>query len=222
MGQKTHTLGFRLCYFRNWKSQWYADKKDLANFIGVDFKVRECVKKAIAHAGVSDIIIYRTQEKLRVEVHVSKPGVVIGRRGTEITKLSDQVEEIAKCAVSIDVVEIKKPDADAQLVAESIVAQLKKRISFRRAMKKALTFATAAGIKGVKIICSGRLGGAEMARSEVYKSGKVPLHTLKANIQYGFAEADTIYGIIGVKVWFYKGDLTHNQIKENRLISIKK
>ena len=223
MGQKGHPLGFRLAYLREWKSQWYASKQDFAKCLKADNDVRKYVKRQLVHAGVSVVHCYRTSEKLRVEIHVAKPGVVIGRRGAEITKLSEALEGIAGCSIVIDVVEIKRPETDAQLVADNIAMQIKKRAPFRRAMKKAMTLAFSGGdVQGVKIFCSGRLGGAEMARKEVYSSGKVPLHTLRANIDYGFSESMTIYGVIGVKVWLYKGDLSKKEITDKRQKKVKK
>ena len=207
MGQKTHPIGFRLGVVKGWQSLWYAHKKDFAKNLHEDINIRKHVKKKLSFAGISSVEFERAGEKLRVKIFASRPGVVIGRKGAEVDKLRAEIEKMAKCQVLVDINEIKKPDANAQLVAESVALQLEKRASFRRAMKKAVSSAMSAGAEGIKIATSGRLGGAEMARREGYKEGKIPLHTLRADIDYGFAEAATTYGIIGVKVWIYKGEI---------------
>jgi len=207
MGQKVHPYGFRLGIIKDWKSQWFADKKVYPELLLEDVKIRKFIKKTLAQAAISKVTIERSSNTLRVKIHSARPGVIIGRRGAEIDKLKEELQLMTKKEVSIDIAEIKDPNTDAQLVAENIAFQLEKRIPFRRAMKKAVQAARNNGAPGIKIFCSGRLGGAEIARREGYKEGKVPLHTLKADIDYGFAEALTTYGLIGVKVWIYKGEV---------------
>jgi small subunit ribosomal protein S3 len=194
VGQKTHPYGFRLVYNKTWHSRWYGEANYAAT-LHEDLKLRRQLKARLGHAGVSEIDIERAADKLRVTIYTSRPGIIIGRRGAEVDKLRDDLQEI------------QRPELDAQLVSESIAGQLERRVSFRRAMKKAMESAFRFGAKGVKIMVGGRLGGAEIARSEWYQEGRLPLHTLKADIDYGVAEAHTTYGIIGVKVWVYKGDL---------------
>ena len=206
MGQKTNPYGFRLVYNKTWHSRWYGDAH-YADTLHEDLKLRRRLKARLGHAGVSEIDIERAADKLRVTIYTSRPGIIIGRRGAEVDKLRDDLQKEMGREVHINIQEIQRPELDAQLVAESIAGQLERRVSFRRAMKKAMESAFRFGAKGVKIMVSGRLGGAEIARSEWYQEGRLPLHTLKADIDYGFAEANTTYGKIGVKVWVYKGDL---------------
>ena len=206
MGQKTHPYGFRLVYNKTWHSRWYGDSH-YADTLHEDLKLRRKLKERLAHAGVSEVDIERAADKLRVTIYTSRPGIIIGRRGAEVDKLRDDLQKEMGREVHINIQEIQRPELDAQLVAESIGGQLVRRVSFRRAMKKAMESAFRFGAKGVKIMVSGRLGGAEIARSEWYQEGRLPLHTLKADIDYGLAEARTTYGVIGVKVWVYKGDL---------------
>lgn len=206
MGQKTHPYGFRLVYNKTWHSRWYGEANYAAT-LHEDLKLRRQLKTRLGHAGVSEIDIERAADKLRVTIYTSRPGIIIGRRGAEVDKLRDDLQKGMGREVHINIQEIQRPELDAQLVSESIAGQLERRVSFRRAMKKAMESAFRFGAKGVKIMVGGRLGGAEIARSEWYQEGRLPLHTLKADIDYGVAEAHTTYGIIGVKVWVYKGDL---------------
>ena len=207
MGQKTHPYGFRLVYNKTWHSRWYAQGKNYSDLLHQDLKLREELKKRLGHAGVAAIDIERAAERLRVTIHTSRPGIIIGRKGAEVDRLRDDLIKRTGREVHINIQEIQRPELDSQLVAESIAGQLERRVSFRRAMKKAMESAFRFGAKGVKIMVAGRLGGAEIARTEWYQEGRLPLHTLKADIDFGFAEARTTYGVIGVKVWVYKGDL---------------
>lgn len=205
MGHKVHPIGFRLGYIKTWNSRWYAEK-EYAVLLHEDLKVRKIVKAKLYHAGIARIEIERSGNQLRINLHTSRPGIIIGRKGAEVDKLKAEIEAWSKRQVSINIKEIKKPEVDAQLVAENIALQLEKRIAFRRAMKKAVVSALRLGAKGIKVNCAGRLGGAEIARTEWYREGRVPLHTLRADIDYGLAEAKTTYGQIGVKVWIYRGE----------------
>jgi small subunit ribosomal protein S3 len=207
VGQKTHPYGFRLVYNKTWHSRWYGENKNYADMLHQDLALRRQLKARLGHAGVSEIDIERAADKLRVTIYTSRPGIIIGRRGAEVDKLRDDLQKEMGREVHINIQEIQRPELDAQLVAESIAGQLQRRVSFRRAMKKAMESAFRFGAKGVKIMVAGRLGGAEIARSEWYQEGRLPLHTLKADIDYGLAESMTTYGVIGVKVWVYKGDL---------------
>ena len=206
MGQKVNPISFRLGYIRTWDSRWFA-KKDFAAFVYEDRKIRDFIKKKLYHAGISKLLIERATDKLKVKIHTARPSIVIGKKGAEIDKLKQEIEKQIKRPVILDIHEVRKPELDAQLVAESVALQLERRVSFRRAMKKAVFTSLRLGAKGVRIACAGRLGGAEMARREWYREGRVPLHTLRADIDYGFAEAKTTYGIIGVKVWMFKGEV---------------
>lgn len=206
MGQKVHPNGFRVGVYRDWISRWYAGK-DYSKNVHEDLKVRKFVKKKLYHAGISDIELERTSDKVKVIINTSRPGIVIGKRGSEVDVLKKELGVLLQKKVDLDIVEIRKPDLDAQLVAENIATQLERRVSFRRAMKKSVQTTLRMGALGIKITCGGRLGGAEIARSEWYREGRVPLHTLRADIDYGFAEAKTTYGIIGVRVLIYKGDV---------------
>jgi small subunit ribosomal protein S3 len=206
VGQKTHPYGFRLGYNKTWHSRWYADK-GYADTLIEDVTLRTKLKKRLAHAGVSEIDIERAAERMRITIHTSRPGIIIGRKGAEVDKLRDDLIKQLGREVHINIQEVQRPELDAQLVAESIAGQLERRVSFRRAMKKAMESAFRFGAKGVKIMVAGRLGGHEIARTEWYQEGRLPLHTLKADIDYGLAESRTTYGVIGVKVWVYRGDL---------------
>ncbi len=206
MGQKTHPYGFRLVYNKPWHSRWFAER-DYADLLQEDLELRDALKKRLSHAGVSEVDIERAADKLRVTIHTSRPGIVIGRKGAEVDKLRDDLMKRMGREVHINIQEIQRPELDAQLVAQNLAAQLLRRIAFRRAMKKAMEAAFRFGAKGFKIMVSGRLGGREIARTEWYQEGRLPLHTLKADIDYGLAESYTTYGVIGCKVWIYKGDL---------------
>ena len=206
MGQKVNPHGIRVGVIKDWDSKWYAEA-DFADNLVEDHKIREYLKKKLYSAGVSKIEIERTSDRCKVIVYTAKPGVVIGKGGAEIDKLKEEVQKLSAMKVLVDVKEIKKPDRDAQLVAENIALQLENRVSFRRAMKSAMGRSLKAGAKGIKAACSGRLGGADMARTEFYTEGTIPLQTLRADIDYGFAEADTTYGKVGVKVWIYNGEV---------------
>ncbi|MEN9469061.1 MAG: ribosomal protein [Verrucomicrobiota bacterium] len=205
MGQKVNPIGFRLPVTRDWGSRWYASRKDFADYLIADDKIRTTLKKKLKQAAVARIVIERAWNSVRVTIHTARPGVVIGRRGQEIENLTKEVSDLAGGKqVKIDIVEIKNPDLDAQLVAENVASQLERRISFRRAMKRAVQLTMDQGALGIKIRCAGRLGGAEIARTERYHEGKVPLHTLRIPIDYGFAEAETVAGKIGIKCWICK------------------
>ncbi len=207
MGQKTHPKGFRVGIIEPWESTWFAKKKDYPEFVAEDKKIRKYIKKRLYTAGISKILIARKAQNVNITVVTAKPGIVVGRGGQGIDDLRNDVAKLVKRTVSIDVVEVARIDADAQLVSESIALQLEKRIAFRRAMKQAVQRTMRSGVQGIKIMVSGRLGGAEIARSEWVKEGRIPLQTLRADVDYGFAEADTIMGKIGVKVWIFKGNL---------------
>jgi small subunit ribosomal protein S3 len=207
VGQKVNPLALRIGYIENWRSLWFADKKQFAQYILEDYKIRQFIKKRFVQAAVSKVVIERLGDKIRVIIHTARPGVIIGRRGADIDKLRAELGEITSKEITIDPQEIKNPSIDAQLIAQNIALQLEKRIAFRRAMKRAIDQAMSSGIKGIKIKCSGRLNGAELARSESYRVGKLPLQTFRAQIEYGFAEALTTYGLLGVKVWTNKGEV---------------
>jgi small subunit ribosomal protein S3 len=206
MGQKTHPIGYRLGYNRVWTSRWYADK-DFAKLLHEDIKIRRMVKEKLYHAGVAKIEIERSGDQTRVIIHTARPGIIIGRKGAEVDKLKAQLEKQYGRQVYITVKEIKKPELDAQLVSENIAVQLEKRVAFRRAMKRSIAAALRLGAQGIRITVAGRLGGAEIARTEWYREGRVPLHTLRADIDFGFGEAHTTMGQIGVKTWIYRGEL---------------
>ena len=206
MGQKVNPIGLRLGINRNWDSRWFPGENLAAN-IGEDYKIRKFLKKELYYAGVSQILIERTAKKLRVTVVAARPGIIIGKKGADIEKLRTKLNKLVGKDVNINIKEERKPQASAQLAAENVAMQLERRVAFRRAMKKVIQGAQKSGAKGIKISVSGRLGGAEMARTEWYLEGRVPLHTLRAKIDYGFAEAHTTYGIIGIKVWIFKGEV---------------
>ncbi len=206
MGQKVHPYGFRVGYIYDWKSRWFSNKYDFPKLLIEDIKLKKHIKKALASAAVSKVEVERASEKIRVLIFSARPGIIIGRRGAEIEKLKDELRAITGKEVIIDIKEVKNPSIDAQLVAENIAVQIEKRIPHKRAMKKAIQSALDSGARGAKIICSGRLGGAEIARRESYRIGSIPSQTLRADVDYGFTEALTKYGLIGIKVWIYKGD----------------
>ena len=206
MGQKVHPYGFRLGVIRSWLSIWYQDKT-YAQWLHEDIKIRRYIKDKLKHASISEIEVERAASKCKIIVRTARPGIIIGKRGAGVETLKNEVQKLTSNAVFIDIQEVRKAETNAQLVAENIATQLERRVAFRRAMKKALTTAIKFGAKGIKVECAGRLGGAEMSRREKYRAGRVPLHTLRADIEYGFAEANTTYGIIGVKTWIFKGEV---------------
>lgn len=221
MGHKVSPLLLRLGYIQNWRSQWFAaSRRDYAAFIRQDSQIRNFIKGKFKQAAISKIVIERLADKIKIKIHCARPGLIIGRHGQDIERLRGDLGGIAKQELSIDIIEVKQPAADAQLTAENVALQLEKRIAFRRAIKRAIEQAVASGVKGIKISVAGRLGGAEMSRRETYKQGKLPLSTFRADIDYGFTEALTTYGLIGVKAWIYKGDvlLKHKQ----QLLAIEK
>lgn len=222
MGQKTHPTGFRVGIIKPWVSTWYAKVKDYAGFVAEDAKIRKFVKKKLYTAGVSRILIDRKAQSTTITVVTAKPGIVVGRGGQGIDDLKKEVSKFLNKPVIINVVEVARIDADAQLVAESIALQLEKRIAFRRAMKQSMQRTMRAGAQGIKVMVSGRLGGAEIARSEWAKEGRIPLQTLRADVDYGFAEADTMMGKVGVKVWIFKGNLMPNEQADLNIKSAKK
>ncbi len=206
MGQKIHPYGFRLGYNKNWRSRWFSSK-DYSRFVYEDHQVRTFVKKKLYHAGISHIEIERATDKVRVIIFTARPGIVIGRKGAEIEKLKTELKNKFKRDFVIEVNEVRRPETEAQLVAENVAMQLERRVAFRRAMKRTISLAQKFGAEGIKISCAGRLGGADIARTEWFREGRVPLHTLRADIDYGYAMARTTYGIIGVKVWVFKGEI---------------
>ena len=213
MGQKVNPHGLRVGVIKDWDSRWYARDDKVGDLIVEDYNIRKYLKKTLYAAGIAKIEIERSQQKVKINIHCSRPGVVIGKGGTEIERLRLLVEGMIGKSVALNIVEVRSPDLNAQLVAENIAAQLEKRISFRRAMKQAMQRATRLGAKGIKVSCGGRLGGAEIARSESYHEGTIPLQTLRADIDYGFAEAATTYGRIGIKVWIYKGEVLNSTLR---------
>ncbi len=205
MGQKTHPTGFRLGIVKTWSSKWYA-KRDFTRFLHEDLQLRKYIKAKLQHAGVAKIDIERAANKVRITICTARPGIIIGKKGSEIEKLKGELQNMTDKEVYINITEVQRPETDSQLIAENVCLQLERRIAFRRAMKKAVTSALKCGAQGIKITCAGRLGGAEIARTEWYREGRVPLHTLRADIDYGFAEAKTTYGLIGVKVLVFHGE----------------
>ncbi len=206
MGQKVHPTGFRVGVIRGWESRWFAEK-DYQRFLHEDLAIRRFLKEKLFQAGISKVTIERYATKAKVFVHAAKPGMIIGKRASGLDALRGELQKMTQTEIFLNIIEVRKVETDAQLVAENIAAQLVKRVSFRRAMKKAMTQARRAGAKGIKVMCAGRLGGSEMSRTESYRDGRVPAHTLRADIDYGFAEAKTTYGVIGVKVWIFKGEV---------------
>ncbi|MBC7944954.1 MAG: 30S ribosomal protein S3 [Burkholderiales bacterium] len=207
MGQKINPIGFRLSVLRNWTSKWYANSRNFAGMLNEDIKVREFLKKKLAHAAVGKVVIERPAKNARITIYSARPGVVIGKKGEDIESLKQQLQKLMGVPVHINIEEIRKPEVDAQLIADNIAAQLEKRIMFRRAMKRAMTNAMRLGAQGIKIMSAGRLNGIEIARTEWYREGRVPLHTLRAEIDYGVSEAKTTYGVIGIKVWVFRGEV---------------
>jgi len=216
MGQKVNPIGLRLGIHRNWESRWFPKKERTPAFIAEDYQIRKYLKKELFYAGVSNLIIERTAKKIRVTIVTAKPGLIIGKKGADITKLKETLTRKFGKDISINIKEEKRAQASAQLAAENVATQLERRVAFRRAMKKVIQGALKSGAKGIKVSVAGRLGGAEMARTEWYLEGRVPLHTLRAKIDYGFAEAQTTYGIIGVKVWIFKGEILAKGIQAEK------
>jgi small subunit ribosomal protein S3 len=206
LGQKVHPLGFRLGINKTWKSRWYADKA-YGQMLHEDLRLRRFIKQRLFHAGISRIEIERTAERVRIFIHTARPGIIIGKKGAEVDKLKSDLVGMTSKEIQLEIVEVRKAELDAQLVAEQVASQLERRVAFRRAMKKAVTSALRLGAKGVRIACAGRLAGAEIARREWYREGRVPLHTLRADIDFGYAESQTTYGLIGVKAWIYHGEI---------------
>ena len=221
MGQKVHPTGIRLGIVKDHSSVWYAERGEYADNLHADIQVRELIQKKLSHASVSRIDIERPAASARVTIHTARPGVVIGKKGEDVEKLRNELGGLMGVPVHINIEEIRKPDLDASLVAQSVAQQLERRIMFRRAMKRAVSNALRAGAKGVKVMVSGRLGGAEIARTEWYREGRVPLHTFRADIDYSLAEAKTTYGIIGVKVWIFKGEIFHNSKQQAEVAAIQ-
>ena len=206
MGHKVNPIGLRLGIIKTWDSRWYAEK-GYSKFLQEDILLRRYIKKRLYHAGISKVEIERTGNRAKITIRASRPGIIIGQKGAEIEKLQKEIQKMTQREISINIQEVRRVEADAQLVAENVALQLERRVAFRRAMKKSVTASLKFGAQGIKIACSGRLGGAEIARSEWYREGRVPLHTLRADIDYGFSEARTTYGAIGIKVWVYRGDI---------------
>jgi small subunit ribosomal protein S3 len=206
LGQKVNPIGFRLGGIKTWRSQWFSEK-NYAELVHEDINIRKYLKKKLYHAGISRIEIERAASKAKVNIYAARPGIIIGKKGSEIEKLKKELEGVSKSEIIINILEVRKPEVDAQLVAENVAQQLERRVAFRRAMKKCVTSSLKFGAKGIRVNCAGRLGGAEMARSEWYREGRVPLHTLRADIDWGFAEAKTAYGLIGIKVWIFHGEV---------------
>ncbi len=216
MGQKVHPYGFRLGTIYGWQSNWFAERR-YSNQLHEDVKIRGFIKKKLYHAGISKVVIERTGEKIRVNIHTARPGILIGKRGAEVENLRKELAALTPGEVFINIKEIRKAELDAQLVAENVALQLERRVAFRRAMKKAVTSTMKFGAQGIRIQCSGRLGGSEMGRREWYREGRVPLHTLRADIEYGLAEAKTTYGVIGVKCWVFKGEVPDRELRKGSL-----
>ena len=211
MGQKTHPIGFRLGVIRTWSSKWY-EEKQYAKWLHEDIALKRFIKEKLAHAGVSAVEVERAANKAKINISTARPGIVIGKRGAGIEALKKEIQKLTDNEVFLNIQEVRKAEINAQLVAENIATQLERRIAFRRAMKKAVQTAMKFGAKGIKVHCGGRLGGAEMARREWYREGRVPLHTLRADVDYGFAEAKTTYGIIGIKCWIFKGEILSGMV----------
>ncbi len=219
MGQKVHPKGFRLGVIESWDSRWFA-KREYADLLHEDVKIRNFLKKRLYHAGVSKIEIERAANKAKINIHTARPGIVIGKKGAEIEKLKQELVKLTPKETFINIHEVRRPDLDAQLVAENIALQLERRVAFRRAMKEAVARAMRMGAQGVRVQSSGRLGGSEIARREWYREGRVPLHTLRADVSYGFAEARTTYGVIGVRVWFFLGEVLSKQEEERAALGV--
>jgi len=221
MGQKINPIGFRLGINRGWDSVWFAKKKEFGKYLIEDFKIRQYIKKNILNSGVSEIIIERSSKKITVSIHTSRPGFVIGKKGADIEKIKKNIKKITDSEITLNIKEIKKPELNANLAADNIAQQLVKRIAYRRAMKRAMQSAMRLNAKGIKVMVSGRLAGNEIARTEWLREGSIPSHTLRANIDYGVAEALTTYGIIGIKVWIYKGELFEKDIEKEKIKRVK-
>lgn len=219
MGQKVNPIGFRVGVTQDWKSRWFAEKKDFGEFLGEDLKIRKYIKNKLSFAGVSKILIDKSSDKIKITIASSRPGIIIGRRGEAIDKLKEEVGAFTDKEIHIDIEEVKVPELDAQLVAENIALQLVRRVAYRRAMKRAISQSKNLNGKGIKIMVAGRLSGSEIARTESYKDGKIPLQTIRADIDYGFAIAFTTYGTIGVKVWIYKGEIFPKRKREQQMNS---
>lgn len=223
MGQKVNPIGFRVGVIRSWDSIWYEDKKNYSKYLHEDLKIKEFICKTHKSAGVGDVVIERLHDRINVNIHASRPGLLIGRKGVDIEKLKADIQKIASRNVYINIVEIKKPEKNAKLIAQQIAAQVASRFPYRRAVKQAIAGAIRSGALGIKVGVSGRLNGAEMSRSESYKEGRIPLHTLRADIDFGFAEALTTFGLIGVKVWIYNGEvLSKNEETEENKYSVRR
>jgi len=216
LGRKTHPYGLRVGYIKPWKSRWFSKSKNFAEFLHEDLKIKDYIKKQYFSAAISNIEIERASNRIRAIIHTARPGIIIGRKGADIDRLRDDLTNVTNKDVFIDIKEVKDPQVNAQLIAENVAFQIEKRVAFRRVMKKAVQMTMNHGAEGVKIRCSGRLGGLELSRSEVYKEGKVPLQTFRADIEYGFCEAHTAYGLIGVKVWVCRGEILPGKRDENK------
>jgi len=221
MGQKVHPVGFRLGINRSWDSLWFAKKGEYGKLLIEDYKIRQFIKKNIPNSGISEIVIERSSKKCTISIHTSRPGFVIGKKGSDIEKIKKQISKITKDEVSVNIKEIKKPELNAYLVAENIAQQLVKRVAYRRAMKRAMQATMRLGAKGIKVCVSGRLAGNDIARSEWLREGSIPLHTLRANLDYSEAEALTTYGMIGVKVWIYKGEIFLKDVEKKKIEKVK-
>jgi len=215
LGQKVHPIGFRLGIIRDWDSRWFASKREYSKNLHEDLRIRNYLKQRLYHAGISRVEIERATKKIKIDIYAARPGIVIGRKGSEVEKIKRELAILTDKQVILNIMEVPIPETDAQLVAENVAMQLERRVAFRRAMKRAVNTALKFGAQGVKISCAGRLGGAEMARREWYRQGRVPLHTLRADINYGTTESHTKYGVIGVKVWIFKGEVVSSD-KENK------
>ncbi len=216
MGQKVHPIGFRLGVIRDWDSRWFASKREYSKNLHEDLRIRKYLKERLYHAGISRIEIERATKKIKIDIYAARPGIVIGRKGAEVEKIKKELASLTDKQVILNIMEVPIPETDAQLVAENVAMQLERRVAFRRAMKRAVNTALKFGAQGVKISCAGRLGGAEMARREWYRQGRVPLHTLRADIDYGTTESHTKYGVIGVKVWIFKGEVVSSDKEERK------
>jgi len=214
MGHKVNPIALRIGFIKNWQSMWFAKHREFPECIEEDFKIRKFIKKNFKQAAISKIVIERLTERIKIRIHTARPGIIIGRHGADIERLRGDLGDIANKEISIDIEEVKDPALDAQLISENVALQLEKRVAYRRAIKRVIEQAMSAGAQGIRVVCSGRLGGAEMSRRETYKQGKIPLQTLRADIDYGFAEALTTYGLIGIKAWVYKGDILLSKEKE--------
>ena len=214
MGHKVNPIALRIGYIKNWQSRWFAKGKEFPKCIEEDYKIRKFIKKNFKQAAISKIVIERLAQRVRIRIHTARPGIIIGRHGADIERLRGDLNGMVNREISIDIEEVKEPMIEAQLISENVALQLEKRVAYRRAIKRVVEQAMSSGAQGIRIVCSGRLGGAEMSRKETYKQGKIPLQTLRADIDYGFAEALTTYGLIGIKTWVYKGDILFSKDKE--------